>query len=122
MDFRTRSARTGCPRRTPEVIFFAFSFNSFCRNSDTSPDFKSLVIGFKNSYPESVFIKLKNFCYKFPRPWNNFFFVIITERKVPEHLKEGMMSWGSSYIFYIRILSAGSCTFLARYSTRRVIR
>ena len=122
MYFRTRSARTGSSRRPPEVILFAFSFYSFIRNTDTSPNIIRFVISFKNSYPESVFIKFKYFCYKFPRSWHNLFFIVVAEREVSKHFKKGVMSRSSSNIFNIRIFSSCSCAFLAGSRSCRIIR
>ena len=115
MNFTTWSARTGRSWRTPEIIFFTFSFNSFWVNiSFFYPNIISFIVCFKNCYPKTVFIKTKVFAArnKFPSPRNNFFFIIITPSKITQHFKKCMVTRSSSNIFNIRIFSTCTSTFL----------
>ena len=114
MDFRARPARTYVGNRAPEVVFFAFSKDSFCRNANIfRPDVKSFVICFVNRYVEAVFVEFQVICNKIPRLGNDFFFVIIAKAEISEHFKESVVSWRSADVFNVGILSARSCAFLA---------
>ena len=123
MNFRTRTAGTYIRDRSPEVVFFAFSEDFFCRYTYlVVPYIKCFIVIFVDSDIKSVRIKMKIVCHKIPRPGDNFFFIIIAEREIAEHFKKCMVARCSAYVFYVRIFSAGTCTFLAGCNSFGLIR
>lgn len=93
MDFRAGPAGAYVRNRPPEVVFFAFSKDSFSRNAHIfCPDVKSFVVCFVNSYIEAVFVEFEVICNKIPRPRDNFFFIIVAKAEISEHFKESVVS------------------------------
>ncbi len=79
----------------PEVVVLAEPDNALGRNpDDIPPDGKSLVVFFVYRRPEQLGRNLKVFCEELPRPDNGFFFEVVAEAEVAEHLKEGAVARG----------------------------
>ena len=78
-----------------------------------SPNIKSLIIIFINSYIKLVNRHFKNFGTKFPSPCSSFLFKIVTEREVTEHFKKCSVT-----VSLTNLLNIGSTnTFLASCNT-----
>ena len=98
IEFRAGAARAGTD--LPEII--RHPDNPLRRQADILvPNFKRFVIIGINRNPELVRRQAQFFGDKFPGPGYRFFFEIIAERKIAQHLKKSMMTGRATDIFDI---------------------
>ena len=119
MDFRARTARTGV-RHFPEVIF-ASHIKKMIRTEARllDPVGRGLFIGgniafvvFEDRGIQTILIESPNFGEQLPSPCDGFLFVVIAERPVAEHFKEGVMRIVAAHIVEIVVLARHAHTFL----------
>ena len=115
--------RTGTTRahisHFPKIIFFIPIQNTIFRQI-TQPKFTGIFIGFqtvffiplKNSSIKPVFFQMHYLGKKLPSISDGFFFKVIPEGPVPQHLKHRMMVSIMSYFFQIVMFSGNPQTFL----------
>ena len=87
----------------PEVIFFAEAVDMVLRNAyHIAPIIICLVILVINGDIKALLRKLHNLGKEFPRPGDGFFFEVIAEAEVAEHLKIGAVAVVLAHIVNIR--------------------
>ena len=106
--FRTGTARTGAV--LPEIVLFAELEDALCRDADFFiPYLERLVIVHIDGRIETVRIQSHHLGQELPCPCDGFFFEIVSEGEVPEHLKECAVTGGLSHVLDI----AGADALLA---------
>ena len=84
------------------------------------PQFLGLGIGFdliitaENREPEARFLHLELVDHEIPGKLDSFFFEIIAEREIAEHLEKRVMAGGAADLVEIVVLAAGAKAFLRR--------
>ena len=76
------------------------------------PDIGRFVIVGINRYIKTVGVEAEVFGQKFPGVGDRFFFEIIAEREVAEHLEKGVMASGPTNVFQVVVFTASADTFL----------
>ena len=100
MDFRTGSARSD--PNSPEIIFFAKTDYTLRRNSDLPvPNLESLIVVQIDGDPQRGPIKTQNLGDKLPGPSDRFFFEVIAEREIAQHLKKRAVTIGLTHVVYV---------------------
>ena len=117
MDLGTGAAGTGV-RHLPEVILLIASRNARGRHADLSPQPIRFIVFSKDRHPKPIFGESDGVRQKLPPKHNRVFFEIISERKVPQHLKEGVMAPGIPDILKIVMLTPRTQTLLHRHRPR----
>jgi hypothetical protein len=110
MDLAAWSAGTRIANGTPEVIFVAESQYLPSGDANLSPIGEGFVIIKVNGYPEPLLRQFQILGNKVPGPGNSFFFKIITDTEITQHLEEGKM-FAITHRIYIsgaKALLAGS--------------
>jgi hypothetical protein len=83
----------------PEVVLFSETENAVFGKSDyVVPDIVCFTVILINGYIEFVFRKFDNFGEIFPCPRNNFFFEVVSEGEVTEHLKVSSVTVVLTYV------------------------
>src|SRR5512141_1188543 len=67
----------------------------------------------KNRCVEAALLESPDFCQQLPGPFYGFLFVVIAERPVPQHLKEGMMVGVPSYFVEVGVFATYADAFLS---------
>ena len=77
----------------PEVILFSETEDTLCRDADLFvPDIKSLIVVKIYRRIQAVGIQTDYLCQELPAPGESFFFEVISEGEVAEHLKESSVA------------------------------
>jgi hypothetical protein len=95
---------------TPEVIFVAESQYLLSGDANISPIGESFIIVKVDGYPESFLRQFQILSNKLPSPRNGFFFKIVADTEITQHLEEGKM-FAITHRIYIsgaKALLAGS--------------
>jgi hypothetical protein len=108
MNLAAWPAGTRIANRTPEVVLFAESQYLPSGDANLSPIGEGFIIVKVNGYPEPLLRQFQILGNKVPGPENSFFFKIITDTEITQHLEE-------SKVFAIthRIYISGAKALLA---------
>jgi len=110
MNLAAWSAGTRITNGTPEIILFAESQYLLSGDSNLLPIGEGFIIVKVNSYPELLLRQFQILGNKLPGPENSFFFKIITDTEITQHLEEGKVFAITNriYISGAKALLAGS--------------
>ena len=117
MDLAARSARTRVPH-FPEVVLLAQTDDLF-RGHMLLPDLEGFVVVQINGHPEILLGQTNFLGQEFPGVSDGFFLKIRPERKIPQHLEEGVVPGGLAHVVQIVVLAARPYAFLAGSGARR---
>ena len=86
----------------PEVILLAEAEDPLCRNPDfLIPDVERLVVLQVNGRIQTILVQSHHLGQELPGPVNRLVLEVIAEGEIAQHLKEGAVTGGLSYIFNI---------------------
>jgi hypothetical protein len=100
MNLAAWSAGTRIANRPPEIIIFAESQYLPSGDADLSPIGEGFIIVKVNGYPEPFLRQFQILGNKVPSPRDSFFFKIITDTEITQHLKEGKV-FAITYRIYV---------------------
>ena len=120
MDFRAGAAGAGCPH-FPEIVFLITQNNPGFIPQNAFPNVPRFLIeghtiGFvalENRHVNTVFGQLENLRQQFPRPFQGFFFEVITKAPVAQHLKHGVVVGVEANVFEVVVFARHAQAFLS---------
>jgi hypothetical protein len=111
-NLRARSAGAGVAH-APEVIFFSEAVNALFGDAFLFvPDIRRFIVIEKDGHVEAFFREAELFGQKFPGEMDRVFFEIVTERKIAEHFKKGVVSSRVADVFEVVVLATGAHALL----------
>ena len=112
MNLRARAAGPGVSHR-PEILLLVQAIDLRFRYPDPiSPYVVGLVVFFENRDDQILWLEAEVIDQQRPRVFDRLFLEVITEREVPEHLEEGVVTWRSPDILEIVVLARHTHAFL----------
>ncbi len=118
-DLGTGTAGTGIAHR-PEVVAVVLLAGLVTDAGKTvgidadllEPDIRRLIILLVNGYPQLLRRETADLGEELPGILDSFFFKVVTETEVAQHLEEGMVTCGVADVFQVIVLAAGPHTAL----------
>src|SRR5262249_39125684 len=121
------ATRTARPRiaHLPEVVVPAEPADPiFRKTGDLCPEIargfvgRNALVAFEISEDETIRIEAELFDQELPRVRDGFFFEVIAEAEVAEHLEKGVVPWRRADRFEVVVLAADPDAFLAAGGAR----
>jgi len=110
MNLAAWSTGAGITNRPPEIVLFAESQYLPSGDANLSPTSEGFIIVKVNGYPEPLLRQFQILGNKVPSPQDSFFFEVIADTEITQHLEEGKV-FAVTHRIYIggaKALLAGS--------------
>jgi len=112
VDLRARPARSHVAH-LPEVVLVAEPLDAIHRHAyHLVPDLLGFVVALVHRDPQPVAVETEHFGDEFPAPWDGFFFEVVAETEVAEHLEKDEVTLRASDVVEVVVLAAGAHALL----------